>query len=75
MKIYIWMHSLFGSSFCFLHRVAQEPVNLKYSLVLKGMFTSKPASQSVERYHSTVSSALIKEDLTLKNFCKFRMMY
>jgi hypothetical protein len=38
--------------------VAEVSVNLKYSLVLTGMFRFKFAGQFVERYHSVVSRAL-----------------
>jgi hypothetical protein len=36
------------------YRVAQKVVNLKRSLVLKGMFRFKPASVFTEQYHSDV---------------------
>lgn len=39
------------------YRVTQKPLNLIYSLVLKGMFRLKLVSQFVERDHSIASSA------------------
>jgi hypothetical protein len=53
------------------YRLGKMSVNFKYSLVLTGMFTFKPASQLVECYHSVVSCALTTEELIQKNFCKF----
>jgi hypothetical protein len=50
------------------NRVAQKSVNLKYYLVLTEMFRFKPTSQSVGRYHSTVSCALNMEDLISNSF-------
>jgi hypothetical protein len=43
-------------------RVAQKPVNLKYSPVLTGMFEFKPSSQFVGGHHSIVSYVLNKEN-------------
>jgi hypothetical protein len=51
------------------YRVAQNSVNLIYSLVLTGMF--RLASQFVERYHIVVICALNMEGFILNNFCKF----
>jgi hypothetical protein len=48
------------------YRVDQKSVNLKYSLVLTGMFRFKTASQFVERFHSPVGCALNMESLTSK---------
>jgi hypothetical protein len=52
------------------YRVAQKSVYLKYSVVLTGMFTIKPASQFVEQFHNVVSCALNMEDLISKYFRK-----
>jgi hypothetical protein len=53
------------------YRVAQKSVNLKYYLVLTEIFIFKPASQSVERYHSVLACAMKIEYLIFNNFCKF----
>jgi hypothetical protein len=58
------------------YRVAQKSVNLKYSLLLKGMFGLLPTYQFVEQYHRIGSSALNVEDLVLnqqiiKKFLKY----
>jgi hypothetical protein len=50
------------------HRMAQKSVNLKYSLVLMGMFIFKCASRFVERHHSVVSCALSMEDFISHKF-------
>jgi hypothetical protein len=54
-----------------INRMPQKPVNLKYSLVLTGMFGFKPANQYVERYHSVVNGALNMEDIISNNFYAF----
>jgi hypothetical protein len=51
-------------------QLGQKPVNLEYSVVLKGMFKFKPARQFVELYHS-MSCAVNMEDLISNNFCNF----
>jgi hypothetical protein len=48
-----------------------ESVNLKYSLVLTGMFKFKAARPHVERYHSVVSHTLNVVSLISNNFGKF----
>jgi hypothetical protein len=53
-----------------IYRVDQNSVNLNHSVVLKGMFTFKPASQFAERYHSIVSCALNMDNPISNNFCK-----
>jgi hypothetical protein len=50
----------------------QKLVNLKYSRLVTGVFTFKPASQFEERHHSVVSYALNMEDPISKNVCKLR---
>lgn len=46
-------------------RAAQKSVNLRYSLVIMGMFT---ATEFLKRYHSVLISALNMEDLISKSF-------
>jgi hypothetical protein len=53
----------------------QKSVTLKHSLVLTGMFTFKPASRFVERYHIVVGCALNMEGLISNNLCKFGKQY
>jgi hypothetical protein len=57
--------------FASTNQMVQKSVNMKYSLVLTGIFRFKPKSQFVEQYYSIVSCALNMEDPILKNFCKF----
>jgi hypothetical protein len=45
-------------------------VNLKHSTVLKGMFSFKPATLCVERYHNVVTCAVFMEDLIQISFYK-----
>jgi hypothetical protein len=45
------------------YRLGKRSVNLKYFLVLTGMFRFKLTSQFVERYHSIFNCALNMEDL------------
>jgi hypothetical protein len=54
-----------------MYRVGQKSINLKYFLVLMGIFRFKPVSQSAERYHSLMNCALNVVDLISNNFCKF----
>jgi hypothetical protein len=49
-----------------IYRVTQESANLKYSLVLTGMFQFKSPRQIIERFHSIVGCALNMENLILK---------
>jgi hypothetical protein len=42
----------------YTYRVAQKSVNLKYSLVLSGMFRFKLVSKCAERHHRAVRCAL-----------------
>jgi hypothetical protein len=48
--------------------VTQKSVNIKYSVVLTGMFKFQNVSQFVERQHSEVSCVLSNEDLIWYNF-------
>jgi hypothetical protein len=51
------------------YRVAQKSLNLKYSLVLTGMFRLKPSIKFIERHHSLVCFAPKLEDhISKKNF-------
>jgi hypothetical protein len=64
------MVSKFGANSNVSHKcgVTQNSVNRKYSVVLKGKFRFKPASDCVERYHCDASCALNMEDLVSTTF-------
>jgi hypothetical protein len=51
--------------------MAQKPINLKRSPVLKGILGFKLHNKCVEQYQSIVSCVLNKKTLILNNFCKF----
>jgi hypothetical protein len=53
------------------YRMAQKSINLKYYIVLTGMFCFKPPSQFMEEYHSGVTCAPNTEDVIKNNFYKF----
>jgi hypothetical protein len=67
-KLRYEQNCLITTMFYALYRVAQKTVNLKYFLLLTGMFGFKLASQFSERYHSVVSCAPHMEDLVSNNF-------
>jgi hypothetical protein len=53
-----------------MYRVAQKSINLKYFVVLMGIFRFKLSTQYIERCHRVVSCALNIKDLNPDDFCK-----